>query len=124
MTEDLGPLDSFPEGQVKVVKAGRREIGVTRWHGRLYAVNNVCAHQRGPVCRGWLSPRMTAGSPGEMAVEEEAPVIACPWHGWEFDLRTGRAVCDQNFSLRTYPVRVENGRVLVELGLGAARPAV
>lgn len=122
MTQDLGPLEAFREGEIKVVKAGQREIGVTRWHGRFYAVRNVCAHQRGPVCRGWLSARVSAASPGEISVEDEAPVIACPWHGWEFDLGTGQALCDHNFVLRTYPVWVDNGRVLVELGRGAASP--
>ncbi len=120
MIADLGPLDAFHEGEVRVVKAGRREIGVARWRGRLYALRNVCAHQRGPVCEGWLAGRMTSGSPGEMSVEEEAPVLACPWHGWEFDIRTGRALSDRRFRVRTYRVRVEHGHVLVELG--AAEP--
>jgi nitrite reductase (NADH) small subunit len=115
-SQDIGPLEAFPEGKVRVVKAGRREIGVTCWRGRLYAVSNVCAHQRGPVCRGWLSPRLTATEPGRMEVEDEAPVIACPWHGWEFDMRSGRALSDERYALRTYPVRVEQGRVVLELG--------
>jgi nitrite reductase/ring-hydroxylating ferredoxin subunit len=114
-SQDVGPVEAFPEGEVRVVSAGRREVGVTCWLGQLYAMRNVCPHQRGPVCRGWLTPRLTATAPGTMELRDEAPVIACPWHGWEFDLRSGRALSDERYALRTYPVRVENGRVLVEL---------
>jgi nitrite reductase/ring-hydroxylating ferredoxin subunit len=114
-SQDIGPLKAFPEGAIRVVKAGRREIGVIRWRGHLYAVRNVCAHQRGPVCRGWLTSRLTASAPGTMEVRDEAPVIACPWHGWEFDVQSGRALSDERYALRTYPVRVEQGRVVVEL---------
>ncbi len=64
---------------------------------------------------------VTAAAPGAMDLHAEAPVIACPWHGWEFDLRTGRAVSDPRYRVRTFPVRVEAGRVLVELDPTTAR---
>jgi nitrite reductase/ring-hydroxylating ferredoxin subunit len=116
MTVDVGQLDDFREGQVTIVVASGREIGVVRWSDDFFALANLCAHQRGPLCRGTLSPRLESGEPGAMELAEGAPVIACPWHGWEFDVRTGRAVWDEGYAVRTYPVQVENGRILVELG--------
>jgi nitrite reductase/ring-hydroxylating ferredoxin subunit len=119
MSVDVGALDDFAEGAVRVIEADGREIGVVRWSGRLYALSNVCVHQSGPVCRGILSARLTAAAPGCMELDATTPVIACPWHGWEYDVRTGAAIWDSTYRLRTYPVSVASGRVLVDL----ARPA-
>lgn len=112
---DFGAIECFPEGSARVVAAGAMEIGIVRWHGRLYALPNVCPHQRGPLCRGWLLRRVVGSAPGAMDVADDGPVIACPWHGWEFDLQTGRAVSDGRYGVRTFPVRVAHGRVLVDL---------
>ena len=108
-------VDEFPDRSVTLVRAGSREIGIVRWNNEVYAVSNVCTHQRGPLCRGRLGARLTAAAPGEFELDEETPVLACPWHGWEFDVRTVRALWDERYAVRTYGTRVENGRVLVEL---------
>jgi nitrite reductase/ring-hydroxylating ferredoxin subunit len=115
MSVDVGALHDFAEGAVRVVQAEGREIGVIRWGGRLYALSNVCIHQNGPVCHGILSARLTAAAPGSMELDEAVPVIACPWHGWEYDARTGAAIWDPSYRLRTYPVRVADGRVFIEV---------
>jgi nitrite reductase/ring-hydroxylating ferredoxin subunit len=115
MTYDIGAVRDFHEHTVTLVHAGRREIGIVRWNGEIYAISNVCTHQRGPLCRGALSGRLAASMPGAMEVDDETPVLACPWHGWEFDVRSGRALWDERYAVRTYPVAVEDGRVLVEL---------
>jgi nitrite reductase/ring-hydroxylating ferredoxin subunit len=115
MSVDVGALDDFAERTVRVVRAEGREIGVIRWGGRLYAIGNVCVHQNGPVCHGILSARLTATAPGGMELDEAVPVIACPWHGWEYDVRTGAAIWDPHYRLRTYPVSVADGRVLIEV---------
>jgi nitrite reductase/ring-hydroxylating ferredoxin subunit len=115
MKVDVGQLDDFSDGEVTIVVANGREIGIVRWSDDVFAVANLCAHQRGPLCRGSLSPRLESREPGAMELAEGAPVIACPWHGWEFDVRTGRAVWDEGYAVRTYPVQVENGRILLDL---------
>jgi nitrite reductase (NADH) small subunit len=115
---DVGRLDDFAERSVTVLRAGRVEIGLVRWDGEeLYALRNVCPHERGPVCAGRLGPRMTAAAddPLALAVDERCPVIACAWHGWEFDVRSGRALdAGSRYRVRTYPVRLDGGRVLVD----------
>ncbi len=116
---DVGTLDDFPPRSVTVVPAGEVEIGVVRWNGdAVYALRNVCPHALGPVCAGRLGPKIVArgGDPMALDVDESCPVIACAWHGWEFDVRTGQAVWpDARMRVKTYPVRVEGGRVLVAL---------
>jgi nitrite reductase/ring-hydroxylating ferredoxin subunit len=114
-THDVGAVADFAERVVTLVRAGDREIGVVRWNGEVYAISNVCTHQRGPLCRGTLSARLTAAAPGTMELDEETPVLACPWHGWEFDLRSGRALWDERYAVRTFSVSVEGGRVLVDM---------
>lgn len=114
MTTDIGSVRDFPDGQVSIVTVGRTDIGIIRWSGKIYAVSAVCTHQGGPLCRGVLSSRLTAHQPGEMALQDAAPVIACPWHGWEFDVSTGEAIWDPTMRVRTFTVEIVAGRVLVE----------
>jgi nitrite reductase/ring-hydroxylating ferredoxin subunit len=115
MSVDVGAIDDFVDRRIRIVDVGRRQIGIVRWREAFYAVNNLCSHQSGPLCRGVLSARLTAAAPGTLALDESAPLIACPWHGWEFDLRTGRAVLDPTLRVRTFPVHVADGRVVVDM---------
>lgn len=116
MRADVGACSDFSERRIRVVEVGDREIGIVRWNGAFYAVNNLCAHQSGPLCAGALSSRLTADIPGSMELDDSVPVLACPWHGWEFDVRTGRGIRDRTYRARTYRVEIADGRVLVDLG--------
>ena len=116
MTIDVGPITDFEDRHFRVVLANGREIGVLRWSERFFAVHNRCPHQKGPVCLGVLSGRLGSSAPGSMEVDEATPVVACPWHGWEFELESGHALWDEGYAVKTVPVRVEGGRVLLELG--------
>jgi nitrite reductase/ring-hydroxylating ferredoxin subunit len=115
MTVDVGELHTFPDGEVTVVAVDGREIGIVRWVDDVFALANLCAHQRGPLCRGTIVSRLDAADPGNMELADGPPVIACPWHGWEFDVQTGRAVWDDRYRVRTFPAHVVDGRVLVDL---------
>lgn len=117
MTTDVGALAEFAEDRICVIGVDGREIGIARWNGAVYAMNNLCPHQRGPICSGILSGRLTAGAPGRMELDADSPILACPWHGWEFDLCTGEALHDPQHRLRMFPVRMERGRILVDLGM-------
>jgi nitrite reductase (NADH) small subunit len=116
MITDVGGVDDFAEGRISTVTIGRAEIGIIRWSGKVYAVGALCVHQGAPLCQGVLAGRMTALRPGDMALDDAAPVIACPWHGWEFDVRTGEAIWDPRIRVRVYAAQVIEGRVLVETG--------
>jgi nitrite reductase/ring-hydroxylating ferredoxin subunit len=113
---DVGGAAEFAEGTVTLRRAGNQEVGVVRWADELYAVRNVCPHQSGPVCEGQLLPSLTAPKPGvrSLARDPAQPVLACPWHGWEFELDTGSAVWNPCYRLRTYAIEVRDGRVLVD----------
>ncbi|HVC76335.1 MAG TPA: Rieske 2Fe-2S domain-containing protein [Candidatus Micrarchaeaceae archaeon] len=124
MSIDVGPVADFEERRFRIVNAGGHELGVLRWQDRFFAVHNRCPHQKGPLCLGIVSGRLVGRAPGSMEVDDDVPVIACPWHGWEFDLERGRALWEEGYAAKVVPVRVERGRVLVDVGRSARDPAV
>lgn len=92
------------------------EIAVFHDSGDFYAVLNHCVHQGGPVCEGRIDGYLTAEqTDGEWDVvfNHDHRVIACPWHGWEFDVETGEHIALPQYSLPTYDVVVTDGDVYV-----------
>jgi nitrite reductase (NADH) small subunit len=114
---DVGALEDFPLGRATIVSADGREIGVVHWRGHLFALRNICPHQSAPLCDGRIEPRIVAQpTVGRIELDPEAGVMSCPWHGWEFELATGRSVFDSNYRVRSYGVEIREGRVLVDVG--------
>ncbi|WP_433555344.1 Rieske (2Fe-2S) protein [Pseudonocardia xinjiangensis] len=108
-------LDEFPPGERRIVQAGRRSIGVFRVGDRFYAVNNHCPHQGGPLCLGRTKPWVRSAGPGDYAMAEHDALVACPWHGWEYDLATGQSFLGPGEPpARTYDVSVEAGDATAE----------
>ena len=121
---DVAALADLTEGKPRILSVAGREIGLIRWRDEVFAVRNICPHQLGPVCGGYAMPLLTGAVDGSIEVEDDRPVVVCPWHNWEFDVRTGRAAwADAPYRLKTYPVRVEGGRVLVDPGKAATKEA-
>ena len=106
---EIGP------GEVRLVEVGGRSVGVFNVGGRFVAVLNVCPHELAPVCRGRVGGTTLPSAPGEYRWGREGEILACPWHGWEFDLLTGRALADPRVRLRLYPVTVEDDTIFVTL---------
>ena len=77
-------------------------------NGSFHALLNRCPHKAAPLCLGQVKYLVTASRPYEFDVEREGEVLQCPWHGWEFDLRTGRSFFNPHRTrVRTYEVSVE-----------------
>ncbi|HEV3001449.1 MAG TPA: Rieske (2Fe-2S) protein [Solirubrobacteraceae bacterium] len=108
--------DELPPGGVREVEVGGRSIGVLNVDGTLYALRNVCPHQGAPLCRGTVGGTMLPSRPQEWVYGRDGQVLRCPWHGWEFDLTTGRSLIDPaRVRVKAYPVAVEEGNVVVEV---------
>jgi nitrite reductase/ring-hydroxylating ferredoxin subunit len=106
----VGRLDEFPPGERRIVQAGRRTIGVFRVGDRFYAMNNYCPHMGGPLCQGRTKPWLSSTAPGEFVLDEQDALVACPWHGWEYDLATGQSFLGPGEPpARAYEVTVEPG---------------
>jgi nitrite reductase/ring-hydroxylating ferredoxin subunit len=119
MAEHLaGVSHEFQEGGRKIVRIGETEIGIFRRTGLLYAYENRCLHQGGPVCEGLLMGKVEAVLDGgrrylgEQFSDEEIHIV-CPWHGWEYDLETGACAADRRLSLKRYRVVERGGEVYV-----------
>jgi nitrite reductase (NADH) small subunit len=113
----VGTLEAFPENTHRVVKIRNIEIGVFNVNGAFYALPNVCPHQFGPLCEGTVNgtTACNAETDWKMAWVRQGEILTCPWHGWEYDITTGRALSKPKIRVRTYPVTVEDGQVVVTL---------
>ena len=106
---EIGP------GEVRLVEVKRRSIGLFNVNGQFVAALNVCPHELAPVCRGRVGGTTLPSPPGEYRWGREGEILACPWHGWEFDLLTGEALADPRIRLRLYPVSVEDDTIFVTI---------
>lgn len=95
------------------------EIAILNVDGEYYAIGNQCAHMGGPVAKGKVQGTLVGEyvEPCERVNEyfAEEPAIACPWHGWEYDLETGVHLGDETIRIPTFDVTVEEGSLFVEL---------
>lgn len=113
---ELGSVAEFPERTVRVVRVGTSEIGIVHWEGQFFALRNICPHEGAGLCQGTVRPRIMAAAVGEITADQTTPVVTCPWHGWEFDARTGQSLFgDAKCRVRTYPVRAEGDTLVVEV---------
>ena len=103
-------LAEFAPGTRKIVEVGGRSIGIFNVAGQFYALRNRCPHQGGPLCEGRLWGILESQVPGEFAYTPRREILACPWHGWEFHVRTGQSWCSPTrLRARRYEVAVEEG---------------
>jgi 3-phenylpropionate/trans-cinnamate dioxygenase ferredoxin subunit len=113
--ERVCAVDELPDGEHRMLRVGRRSIGVFNVRGRFYAFLDRCPHAGAPLCSGRVTGMAVARGPGfNVAWERDHEVLRCPWHAWEFELETGRSVSNPRIRARIYPTRVVDGHVLVQ----------
>ena len=112
---DVGALDEFPDGSHRLIQAGRLEIGVFNVAGEIFALPNICPHQFGPLCRGTVNGTTVCNpeTGWAFAWQREGEILTCPWHGIEFDIRTGKSLPSPRLWVRPYSVEVRDERVVV-----------
>jgi 3-phenylpropionate/trans-cinnamate dioxygenase ferredoxin subunit len=96
------PLAELPPGAMRIVSAGGLDVGVYNCGGALYAIEDRCSHDDGPLCEGDWEP--------------DECIVVCPRHGSRFEIPSGRPLSLPAYlPVETYPVRVQDGTVVVEL---------
>jgi naphthalene 1,2-dioxygenase system ferredoxin subunit len=98
---DVSAFDEVPEEDVLGVETAGKDVALYNVDGQVYATDNICTHGHARLCDGFL----------------EGFEIECPLHQGKFDIRDGRPTCQPvTEAVRTYPVKIEDGRVFVDLG--------
>lgn len=111
---------AFADPGRKVVDIDGLEIGVFHLGGEFFAYHNVCPHLAGPACQGKILPLTLEDvggdrtSAGRVFSKTQTNVV-CPWHGFEFDIRTGQHPTNPKVRLRRVAVRAQDGDVVVSL---------
>jgi len=101
---DLGPMDAIPKRGARTVRTPRREIAVFRTASdEFFALENRCPHKGGPLSEGIVHGRK----------------VACPLHNWIIDLENGEATGADQGCARSFPVKLENGRIYLDMGVAA-----
>jgi nitrite reductase (NADH) small subunit len=110
---EVAKVDDVPPGSRSIVEIEGQSIGVFNVNGSFIAVLNVCPHELGPVCLGRVGGTTLPSAPGEYRWGREGEILACPWHGWEFDLLSGAPLFGDVPNLRLFSVNVREGAVFV-----------
>jgi nitrite reductase/ring-hydroxylating ferredoxin subunit len=106
----VATVDEIQPGERKIVEVDGRSIGVFNVGGEFFALLNRCPHQGGPLCLGNTLGFLRSKGVGEFEYTRPGEVVRCPWHGWEYDLRTGQSWFDPGkVIVRRYDVKVERG---------------
>jgi nitrite reductase (NADH) small subunit len=112
---EAGPSEAIVAGRFTMVTAGTRQIGVTRLrNGEVRAIRDRCPHKAAAICKGILGGTWLPSKPGELDYARDGEIVACPWHGYEYDLVTGAELFWPGApGLRLYPTEEADGRVFV-----------
>lgn len=92
-------LEELPNQGRKLIELNGQQILLLNIKGTVYAVENECPHQ---------------GAPLDKAIQKET-YLSCPRHGYRFQLTDGSCKEFPEYQLKTWPVRVENGDIIIEL---------
>jgi nitrite reductase/ring-hydroxylating ferredoxin subunit len=95
----IAAIEECPPGSSREVVVGEQIIALFNVDGQFFALDGVCPHQGGPLGEGELS----------------GPVVTCPWHGWQFDVRTGQHQLNSNLKQPNFATRLEQGSVWAEI---------
>ena len=90
----------IPPGGIRVVDLNGKTLAVAIIDGVFHATHNTCLHRGGPLCGGSV----------------EGKIVTCPWHGWQFDVTTGKSSQNPAVGVPCYPVEIRGGEVFVDVG--------
>jgi nitrite reductase (NADH) small subunit len=98
--EPAAKVSEIPPGSIREVQVAGKPVALANVGGRFYAIHNTCLHRGGPLGQGQL----------------DGTVVTCPWHGWQFDVTTGKAVMNPDAVVPCLPSEVQGDEVYVDLG--------
>lgn len=113
----IARTEEFEPGTYRIIQIEGRSIGVYNVKGEYYAINNYCPHQGAELCKGHVCGTTLESRVYEFIYGRDQEIVRCPWHGWEFDIKTGKSLFSDKVRAKSYPVVVEeNGQICVVIG--------
>ena len=104
----VAKVADLPDGERRIVTHDGQEIGVFHWQGAFYAYQNLCVHQGGPACEGIIMHKVedVLGPDRTWHGQKFSDEVhfVCPWHGYEYDLKTGECAADRRLKLKSFDV--------------------
>jgi nitrite reductase (NADH) small subunit len=97
--ETVGPLQDIPNGDCHPFQSGAFQLALFRSGDEVYALEDTCPHASASLSKGYT----------------DGKIVACPWHGWEFDCKTGKGLSVNGVDAEVFRVVIEGGIVKVEL---------
>ena len=94
----VAKVSEIEEGGSKIVDLDGQQVALFKVGGAIYAVGNTCPHSGGPLGEGYL----------------DGSIVTCPWHGWQFDVKTGDCQTVPQDRIRTYPVEIQGDDVVIK----------
>ena len=111
----VATVGEIPDGGSKLVEIKGRPIALYNVKGEFFALYDKCPHEGGSLCKGKLTGLVESDGPGDYRLSRQGEIVRCSWHGWEFDLRTGKSWCDPARTwVKSYPSSVQPGGRVVE----------
>lgn len=112
----VGLASAIADGEKRIIQAENFTVGVFNIKGEFYALKNNCPHAGAPLCLGNIQTTHRPSDVGEYIPAFEGRIIRCPWHGWEFDIITGKGLYDRSSRVATYPCHIDDdGNVVVTI---------
>jgi nitrite reductase (NADH) small subunit len=93
-------IGEVPAGTIREFQIEGKAIALANVGGQFHAINNVCLHRGGPLADGPL----------------EGSIVTCPWHGWQYDVTTGKVSQNPSVGVDSYPVEVRGEEIFVNVG--------
>jgi nitrite reductase/ring-hydroxylating ferredoxin subunit len=110
----VATVGDLPPGSRKAVTVKGRPIVVFNLAGEYFGLLDRCPHQGANLSGGYIGGLLQGEGPGQVRCTRLSEIIRCPWHGWEFDIRTGQSWCEPDrVRTRTFPVAISRGGELV-----------
>ena len=109
----VGAAAALAPGERVVRDFDGLSIGVFNVKGNYYALHNRCPHRGGALCLGPVTGTAVSNGDFGFTYAHDGELVRCAWHGWEFDIATGRSLVDDKVRAKTFPVEVEDGNLYV-----------
>ena len=107
------PVAELPPGTSTTVKAFGTTVAIFNVEGQVFALSNHCPHHGGPPATAVSRVPPLPSQPYEYRYGREGRVLTCPWHGWEFDIESGRTIFDPSVRVKIYEARIEKGEIVL-----------